>query len=155
MDAFVEVKESFGTLQCTQSFFRDLCLTYTTSFYLQRKYGLPAKAKAVKFLTSLESLSKKSEEVHKNEEDVVKFPEIPAEELVREFGLSENAVAHWLCWLQDLSTIQVIHRYAETAEDGEVDKSKVPLDEHLQEKSSECVVGFEPDAAEADVTTHI
>eukprot|EP00438_Fugacium_kawagutii_P023655 Skav206419 [mRNA] locus=scaffold292:360054:374362:+ [translate_table: standard] len=116
VDAFVEVKDNCGQLRCTQSFFRDLC-SMAWTLYLRRRYKLPASKRLVTFLAeglmAFDKLPKGGEE---------KFPLFPASSIVTEFGVEEIAVCHWLCWIESLSTVPLVH-YHSGDEDNEDDNA--------------------------------
>lgn len=129
VDAFVEVKEACGQLQCTKSFFSDLC-SMTLSLHLQRKHRLPPRKKVIKYLTdSLETYNlQKGEEKAQN----AKCPLVPARDFARDFGLTEEAVSHWLCRVESFSSMQVIHFqefFSQETETKEIEEKEPEMEE--------------------------
>ena len=115
VDAFVEVKENCSQLRCTQSFFKDLC-SMAGTLYLQRRYKLPASKRLVKFLseslTGFQALSKGSQTDGQ-------FPLVSAEAIRSEFGVTESAVCHWLCRLESMSSVPLVHYHHDEQNDEE------------------------------------
>eukprot|EP00435_Cladocopium_sp_Y103_P028877 s896_g7.t1 len=109
VDAFVDVKNSTGELRVTQSFFSDLCLM-PWSAYLHRKYKLPPRKKLVTYFT--EAL-KTYNSAEKGAENSGGFPLLSARALVEEFGVEEAPVCQWLCHIEKISTVPLIHYHGE------------------------------------------
>ena len=148
VDAFVEVKESCGQLRCTQSFFKDLW-SMAGPLYLQRKYKLPASKRLVKFLS--ESL-KGFEAVPKGSEREGNPPLFSAEAIRSEFGLEESAVCHWLCRIESMSSVPLVHvQYPDDVDDEEPPK---PAPDEKKEVV-EVQVGHDANIANIEPITHI
>lgn len=126
VDAFVDVKNDCGTLRCTQSFFRDLC-TMVASSYFQRKYKLPPRKRLVQYLTEVMDDFNRRPKGEQTEEG--KFPLLPAEAIVSEFGVDKTGLTHWLCWIETMATVPVVHYHCEGNEGTQsqpVDKEDIP-----------------------------
>ena len=148
VDAFVEVKENCSQLRCTQSFFEDL-RSMAGALYLQRRYKLPASKRLVKFLS--ETL-KGFEAVPKGSESEGKPPLFSAEALRSEFGLEEAAVCHWLCRIESMSSVPLVHvQYHADVHDEEPPK---PAQDEKKEVV-EVQVGHDANIGNIEPTTHI
>ncbi|CAL1160030.1 unnamed protein product [Cladocopium goreaui] len=148
VDAFVEVKDNCSQLRCTQSFFEDLC-SMAGTLYLQRRYKLPASKRLVKFLS--ESL-KGFEAVPKGSESEGKPPLFSAEAIRSEFGLEESAVCHWLCRIESMSSVPLVHvQYPDDVDDEEPPK---PAPDETKEVV-EVQVGHDANIANIEPITHI
>ncbi|CAL1159747.1 unnamed protein product, partial [Cladocopium goreaui] len=112
VDAFVDVKNYTGELRVTQSFFSDLCWM-PWSAYLHRKYKLPPRKKLVKYFT--EAL-KSYNSAEKGAENNSGFPLLSARALIEEFGVEEAPICQWLCHIEKLSTVPLIHYH--TSDEG-------------------------------------
>ena len=81
-----------------------------------------------------------------------KFPLFSAEAIRSEFGLTESAVCHWLCRIESMSSVPLVHvQYPDDVDDEEPPKSAPDETKEVVEVQ----VGHDANIANIEPITHI
>ena len=75
----------------------------------------------------------------KGDKDAGGFPLLSAQSLVNEFGMQEKHVSQWLCRVEQLSTVPLIHYHHEDEEAEEVENHEESPDANGDRDQSEAL----------------